>query len=119
MPARSKSSGRWDEEFSSYAPLWQWAIVRMALDHFFEDVVEGNVPLTVLHDVWWEQRVIPERVTKYHTNWALLFEGLADARLRLDSNVPHTYVQISEALEFAYSDRRDGPSPITWEADRD
>lgn len=114
MPARSKSQGTWDEEFSSYAPMWEWAIVRMALDHFFRDVVEGNVPLTNGRENWFEERVVEERVTRYHRNWALLFEGLADARLRLEGNVPHGYIKVSESLEFTFDERRKGPVPIEW-----
>lgn len=119
MPATSKSRGSWDEEMSSYATLWEWAVVRMALDHFFKDVVEGNVPLTNDGSEWWERRVVHSQVTPYHKNWALLFEGLANARGRLDGNVPHSTVQISEALEFTYDDRRNGTVPITWRSDHD
>ena len=118
MPPTSKDSGgNWQEEVSFYCPLWEWAVVRMALDHFFKDVVEGNVPLTDEAEDWWGERVVAERVTRFHKNWALLFEGLAAFRDRMDNNVPHSQVSISEALEFTYKDRRRGDALIEWAPD--
>lgn len=119
MTAVSKaSSSNWQEEQSCYAPLWQWRVVCMALDHFFADVVEGNVPLTKDGEDWWDERVIPERVTRYHKQWALVFEGLAGFRQNLSNNVAYELVTVTEALEFTTTDRRrGGEEAIEWKAD--
>jgi hypothetical protein len=93
-------------------------VARMALDHFFKDVVEGNVPLTNDGEDWWDERVIPERITKYHKQWALVFEGLAAFRQGMDNGVPHQLISVNESLEFTTTDRRrGGEEPIEWKAD--
>ena len=117
MPPTSKSGGNWQEEVSFYCPLREWAVIRMALDHFFKDVVEANVPLTNHAEDWWGEKVVAERVTRFTKNWALLYEGLAAFRDRMDSNVPHSLVSINEALEFTFTDRRRGDTPIEWSPD--
>jgi len=119
VPARCKHDG-YMEDLSLYAETWEYAIMALALDHFYREVVEGNVPLTNRGDPteqWWEQRIVTERVTRYSEPWCLLYEGLSHLRDRLESQVPYSVVEIDQNLRFTYTGRRsrDGAEPITWE----
>jgi hypothetical protein len=109
MTVVCESKGEWDADYGIYRELWQWAIARMALDYFFEELVQGNVPLTDEED-WWRRRVIPERVTRFSTNWALVFEGLARFRETIEDNVPHPAIHIDPNLHFTY----EGKKPLEW-----
>jgi hypothetical protein len=95
----------------------------MALDHFFNEVVEGNVPLANTNGtVWWEERIVTERVNRYSQNWCLLYECLAHLRERIESQgVYQDQVQIDQNLAFTFkSNRRDHPpEPITWTEDEE
>lgn len=113
MPTTSKRDAHL-EDFSLYAELWEFRITAMALDHFFDEVVEGNVPLTTAES-WWDRKVVPERVNRYSENWAIVFEGLARMRERLEeSGIPLDRIRIDESLRFEYHDPRRGDEPITW-----
>jgi hypothetical protein len=117
MPTTSKR-GAHTEDFSLYAELWEFRITAMAMDHFFENVVDGNVPLTS-HPEWWHRQVVSERVTRFSENWAIVFEGLARMRQRLEeSSIPIDRIRVDESLRFEYHDARRGDEPITWERQR-
>jgi len=119
MPAKCNYDG-FMEDMTLYAEVWEYAIMVMALDHFYREVVEGNVPLTNRGDPtepWWEQRIVPERVNHYSEPWCLLFEGLAQLRGRIDNQVPYSHVQIDANLRFTYTSHRSHgkDEPITWD----
>jgi hypothetical protein len=117
MPATCKRDG-FQEDMSLYAETWEYAVMALALDHFYREVVEGNVPLNG-DQPWWEQRIVAERVGRYAEPWCLLFEGLSSLRSRLESQVPYSVVEIDQNLRFTYTGRRrrdsDAAEPITWE----
>jgi hypothetical protein len=104
------------EDYTLYCELWEWKIIVMALDHFFEEIVQGNVPLTEA-EPWWDRNVIPERVTRFHKNWALLFEGLSRARQRLtESGIPMNYMEIDPNLNMVV-ERRGAKTVLEWSND--
>lgn len=117
MPIKSSRDG-FSEEKSLYAPLIEYTVLEMALDHFFKEVVEGNVPLSGTDGPdWWAQGVVPERVTRYSQNWCVLYECLSALRERLDSQgIYADQVQIDANLNFTWkSNRREyDPVPIEW-----
>lgn len=93
---------------------WEAAIMVLALDHFFAEVVEGNLPLNQAES-WWNREPVPERVNRYSENWAVLFEGLARVRERLEQCTHHGWVEADANLNFTYT-RRGKPNPVKWEA---
>ena len=119
MPISSRSDNH-REEKSLYAPLIEYATMILALDHFFREVVEGNVPLTSDPDgsEWWQRRILPERVNAYSRNWCVLFESLAQLRERIEEQgIYANQISIDANLNFTYASRRGrDPEPITWEA---
>lgn len=116
MPTSSKSDG-YQEENSLYAQLWEYRVTVMALDHFFAEVIEGNVPLTN-GDPWWDRGIVVERVNQYSKPWCLLFEAVSTMRERIESQVMHSLVEIDQNLKMSYHRRgkADGDE-ITWVAD--
>lgn len=115
MPINCKRDG-FIEEKSLYAPLIEYRVMTMALDHFFKEVVEGNLPLGT-SEPWWERSIVPERVNRYSQNWCLMFECLAQLRDRIEQQgIYADQVQIDANLAFTYrSNRRPGdPEPIEW-----
>ena len=104
------------EDFSLYATLLEHKVMAMALDHFFREVVEGNVPLESMStDTWWEYDIVPERVNRFSQPWCLLYEALAQARRKLtNQGTPLHRVTIDENLH-AKIETRYGVEDITWE----
>jgi hypothetical protein len=118
MPITSKH-GSEGEEFSFYADLIQFKAVEMALDHFFMEVVQGNVPLTDTPDLWWEREIIPERVNRYSQPWCLLFEALSMAMSKMTNNgIPLDKVEFDTNLK-AIIHTRYGDEDITWVKNED
>lgn len=119
MPIKSKTDG-FAEEKSLYAPTVEYAVMILALDHFFAEVVEGNLPLNTA-ERWWDREIVNERVNRYSRNWCLLYECLSHLRDRLEEQgIYAEQVQIDETLAFTYkSHRRPGPPvPMEWEPQR-
>lgn len=117
MPSKANRDG-YLEEKSLYAPMVEYTVMGMALDHFFKEVVEGNVPLTNHNGtVWWQQNIVTERVNRYSQNWCLLYEFLSHLRDRLEEQgIYADQVQIDANLNFTFkSNRREyDPVPIEW-----
>jgi|SRR5213592_862817 len=114
------------EEFSFYAHLLEFKMLQMALDHFFKEVVDGNVPLGPPSpaDEWWDRAIQDELVTRYSEPWCLIFEALADIRERLQyAGIPLDRIRISDGLRVTVTNGRRGDSwtvgeneePVTWE----
>jgi hypothetical protein len=121
MPIRCKRDG-FSEERSLYAPLIEYRVMTLALDHFFKEVVEGNLPLSGSDNQWWEQGIVPERVNRYSKNWCVLYECLSQLRERIESQgVYADQVQIDANLDFTFkSNRREHPpEPIEWTEDEE
>lgn len=122
MPSKCARDG-YLEEKSLYAPMIEYRVMTMALDHFYREVVEGNLPLLMEGSaVWWENRIVPELVNRYSKNWCLLYECLAHLRERIEEQgIYADQVQIDANLAFTYkSNRRDhSPEPITWTEDEE
>lgn len=108
MPISSQHG--WEgEEYSFYAHLIEFKMLQMALDHFFEEVVDGNVPLgpPSPDEQWWDRPIQGELVTRYSEPWCLIFEALADMRERLqDAGIPLDHIRISDSLRVTAVDRR-------------
>jgi hypothetical protein len=125
MPIASRHG--WEgEEYSFYAHLLEFKMLQMALDHFFKEVVDGNVPLgpPSPEDEWWDRAIQDELVTRYSEPWCLIFEALADIRERLqDAGIPLDRVRISDGLRVTVTNGRRADSwtvgeneePVTWE----
>lgn len=106
------------EEMSLYAPLIEYRIAAMALDHFFENAVEANVPLETALSAsgWWHRKIVHERVNRFSERWCLLFEAMATFRERVQDQIPLDNVQIADDLTVTW-DVRDGrrdPETVTW-----
>jgi hypothetical protein len=117
MPISSRS-GREGEEFSFYAHLIEFKMLQMALDHFFKEVVDGNVPLGPPDPDgnWWERPIQDELVTRYSEPWCLIFEALADTRERLtEAGIPLDRLRIDENLRVTVTDRRGSEEKVVWE----
>jgi hypothetical protein len=115
MPIKCDRDG-FIEEKSLYAPLIEYRVMILALDHFFREVVEGNLPLSGT-DNQWEQGIVPERVTRYSKNWCVLYETLAHLRERVEEQgIYADQVTVDANLDFAFkSNRREhDPAPIEW-----
>lgn len=120
--AITSSRAGWEHEKSLYAPTIEYTVMTLALDHFFREVVEGNLPLNPQDHggPWWEQSIVPERVNRYSRNWCLLYECLSHLRERIESqDIYADQVKIDEGLNFTWrSNRREhDPVPIEWTED--
>ena len=122
MPAICKNDS-FNDNMSLYGPRWEYTIMAMALDHFFREVVEGNVPLTGDHgdERWWTQYVVVERVNRFNQNWCLLYEGLAHMRESMgEQGIGFDQIKIDANLKFTFDYRGRGQAvPIEWSADGD
>jgi hypothetical protein len=106
------------DEYHFYGHLIEFKLMQMALDHFFEKVVDGNLPLGQPDPDgrWWERRILDELVTRYSEPWCLIFEALADARERLaDSDIPIDRIIVNESLRVTVTDRRGSEEVVVWE----
>jgi hypothetical protein len=115
ISSRSRYEG---EEFSFYAHLIEFKMLEMALDHFFREVVDGNVPLGPPDPDghWWEQPIVNEMVNRYSEPWCLIFEALADVRERLqEAGIPLDRIRIDESLRVTVTDRRGSEDKVVWE----
>jgi hypothetical protein len=121
MPIKCARDG-FIEEKTLYAPLIEYAVMVQALDNFFDEVVQGNVPLVTDNGVkWWERQIVAERVNRYSQNWCVMFECLAHLRGRLEEQgIYADQITIDPNLRFSFkSNRRSaGPEPIEWTAER-
>ena len=106
------------DDNSLYAELWEYALGVMALDHFFAEVIEGNVPLDA-NAQWWERKIVPERVNRYSQPWCLVFEGVARLRGRIESQISHSQVTFDHNLVGTSHERRDGKRELKWTDEED
>lgn len=119
MPIKSDGkSGGYTDENTLYARLWEYAVMALALDHFFTEVVEGNVPLDA-NEPWFQRSVVPERVNRYSEPWCLLFEGLSRVRARLEDQVGYSAVRFDHNLRATYTDRRGNEAVLSWTREGD
>jgi hypothetical protein len=117
VPISSRSQ-REGEEFSFYGHLIEFKMLEMALDHFFREVVDGNVPLGPPDQDghWWERSIQNEMVNRYSEPWCLIFEALADTRERLEeAGIPLDRLRIDESLRVTVTDRRGSEEVVVWE----
>lgn len=112
---RVRDGGR--EEMSLYAPLVDYRVMAMALDSFFENVVEANVPLeSHLVSGWWHRKIVHERVNRFSERWCLIYECIANLRERLVDQMPLDNVDIAPDLTVTWSANGREPETLTWVA---
>lgn len=113
MGIRGERGSRHEEEFGVYAECLEWETVTMALDSFFREVIDGNVPLTNAED-WWQRQIIPDRVNRFNANWCLLFTAIAMFRERVGETIPKN-VRADENLRWEALTRGGDWKPLVWE----
>jgi hypothetical protein len=120
MPVKGPSGGYHRTDLSVYMTNLGRAALLMALDHYFHDVIEGNVPLEDLDasgGAWCHLKVVPERVNRFNANWCVLFEALAQVKANALDQSPEV-VRADANLNWATKVRRETDwKPLTWQAE--
>jgi len=120
MPIKGPANGYHRNDLTVYMSQIGRAALLMALDHYFHDVVEANVPLEDAgEDKWAYRKIIPSRVNRFNENWCVLFEALAQVKANALDQSPEV-VRADTGLTLAWTTRRRGDRdwhPLVWAAE--